>query len=76
MNYPSLFSPLKVGRYQLAHRVVLAPLTRMRAERPGLSPRPLNTEYYRQRTTPGGLLIAEATPVVATGHGNPGVPVI
>src|SRR6202020_338913 len=36
--------------------------------------RPLNTEYYRQRTTPGGLLIAEATPVVATGHGNPGVP--
>jgi len=74
MNYPSLFSPLKVGPYQLAHRVVLAPLTRMRAEKPGLSPRPLNTEYYRQRTTPGGLLIAEATPVVATGHGNPGVP--
>ena len=74
MNYPSLFSPLKVGPYQLAHRVMLAPLTRMRAEKPGLSPRPLNTEYYRQRTTPGGLLIAEATPVVATGHGNPGVP--
>jgi N-ethylmaleimide reductase len=74
MNYPSLFSPLKVGPYQLAHRVVLAPLTRMRAEKPGLSPRPLNTEYYRQRTTPGGLLIAEATPVLATGHGNPGVP--
>jgi N-ethylmaleimide reductase len=74
MNYPSLFSPLKVGPYQLRHRVVLAPLTRMRAEKPGLSPRPLNTEYYRQRTTPGGLLIAEATPVLATGHGNPGVP--
>jgi N-ethylmaleimide reductase len=74
MNYPSLFSPLKVGSYQLKHRVVLAPLTRMRAEKPGLSPRPLNTEYYRQRTTPGGLLIAEATPVLATGHGNPGVP--
>ena len=74
MNYPSLFSPLKVGPYQLKHRVVMAPLTRMRAEKPGLSPRPLNTEYYRQRTTPGGLLIAEATPVVATGHGNPGVP--
>jgi N-ethylmaleimide reductase len=74
MNHPSLFSPLKIGPYQLQHRVVLAPLTRMRAERPGLSPRPLNTEYYRQRATPGGLLIAEATPVLATGHGNPGVP--
>jgi N-ethylmaleimide reductase len=74
MNHPSLFSPLQVGPYQLQHRVVLAPLTRMRAEKPGLSPRPLNAEYYRQRATPGGLLIAEATPVVATGHGNPGVP--
>jgi N-ethylmaleimide reductase len=59
MNHPSLFSPLKVGPCQLQHRVVLAPLTRMRAERPGLSPRPL---------------IAEATPVATTGHGNPGVP--
>jgi N-ethylmaleimide reductase len=74
MNYPSLFSPLQIGPYRLQHRVVLAPLTRMRAEKPGLSPRPLNTEYYRQRATPGGLLIAEATPVLATGHGNPGVP--
>ena len=39
-----------------------------------LAPRPLNVEYYRQRATPGGLIIAEATPVMATGHGNPGVP--
>jgi N-ethylmaleimide reductase len=74
MNFPSLFSPLKIGPYQLAHRVVMAPLTRMRAERPSLAPRPLNAEYYRQRATPGGLLIAEASPVMATGHGNPGVP--
>jgi N-ethylmaleimide reductase len=74
MNFPSLFSPLRVGPYQLKHRVVLAPLTRMRAARPSLAPRPLNAEYYRQRATPGGLLIAEATPVLATGHGNPGVP--
>jgi N-ethylmaleimide reductase len=74
MNNLSLFSPLQIGLYQLKHRVVMAPLTRMRAEKPSLAPRPLNTEYYRQRATPGGLIIAEATPVVATGHGNPGVP--
>jgi N-ethylmaleimide reductase len=74
MNYPSLFSPLKIGPYHLKHRVVMAPLTRMRAEKPSLSPRPLNVEYYHQRATPGGLIIAEATPVMATGHGNPGVP--
>ncbi len=74
MNYPSLFSPLKVGPYQLKHRLVLAPLTRMRAEKPSLAPRPLNAEYYAQRATPGGLLIAEASPVMATGFGSPGVP--
>ncbi|KJC58217.1 N-ethylmaleimide reductase [Bradyrhizobium sp. LTSPM299] len=74
MNPPSLFSPLQIGPYQLKHRVVLAPLTRMRAARPSLAPRSLNAEYYAQRATPGGLLIAEASPVVATGFGNPGVP--
>jgi N-ethylmaleimide reductase len=74
MNFPSLFSPLKVGRYQLQHRVMLAPLTRMRAAKPSLAPRPLNAEYYAQRATAGGLLIAEASPVMATGFGSPGVP--
>jgi N-ethylmaleimide reductase len=74
MNFPSLFSPLKIGPYQLGHRVVMAPLTRMRAEKPSLAPRPLNAQYYGQRATPGGLIIAEASPVMATGHGNAGVP--
>src|SRR5512141_1537984 len=74
MNFPSLFSPLQVGPYRLNHRLVMAPLTRMRAERPSLAPRPLNAEYYAQRATPGGLIIAEASPVMATGFGNPGVP--
>ncbi len=74
MNFPHLFSPLKVGLYQLKHRVALAPLTRMRAAKPSLAPRPLNMEYYAQRATPGGLLIAEASPVTATGFGSPGVP--
>src|SRR6201992_4245589 len=74
MNFPSLFSPLQIGPYHLKHRVVLAPLTRLRAAKPSLAPRPLNAEYYAQRATPGGLLIAEASPVMATGFGNPGVP--
>src|SRR5882724_4115857 len=74
MHYPSLFSPLKVGPYQLQHRLALAPLTRMRAAKPSLAPRPLNAEYYAQRATAGGLIIAEASPVMATGFGSPGVP--
>ena len=74
MNFPSLFSPLQVGPYRLRHRVVMAPLTRMRAERTSFAPRALNAEYYGQRATPGGLIIAEASPVMATGRGNPATP--
>jgi N-ethylmaleimide reductase len=74
MNFPSLFSPLQIGPYHLKHRLVMAPLTRMRAEKPSLAPRPLNAKYYAQRATSGGLIIAEASPVMATGFGSPGVP--
>ena len=74
MKKPNLFSPLQVGPFTLAHRVVLAPLTRMRADKASFAPRPLNAEYYAQRTTAGGLLIAEASPVLATGRGNPATP--
>src|SRR3954452_8907593 len=52
----------------------MAPLTRMRAERSSFAPRPLNAEYYGQRATAGGLIIAEASPVAATGRGNPATP--
>jgi N-ethylmaleimide reductase len=74
MNSRSLFSPLQIGSFKLEHRVVMAPLTRMRAERATLAPRPLNAEYYGQRATSGGLIIAEASPVMASGYGNPDVP--
>lgn len=74
MKFPHLFSPVQIGPYQLKHRVVLAPLTRMRASKPSLAPRPLNAEYYAQRSTSGGLLIAEASPVSATAFGAPAVP--
>jgi N-ethylmaleimide reductase len=74
MNFPSLFSPLVVGPYRLQHRLVMAPLTRMRAERSSFAPRALNAEYYAQRATPGGLIVAEASPVMATGRGNPATP--
>ncbi len=74
MNFPLLFSPLQVGPYRLDHRIVMAPLTRMRAEKESFAPRPLNAEYYSQRATPGGLIIAEASPVMSTGRGNAGTP--
>ncbi len=45
----------------LSHRIVLAPLTRSRAETNTLTPNYLHAEYYSQRATKGGLLISEAT---------------
>ena len=74
MKFPHLFSPLVVGPCQLKHRLVMAPLTRMRALKPSHAPRTLNAEYYAQRATEGGLIIAEASPVTTTAFGNPGVP--
>ncbi len=75
MNPPTLFTPLQLGAVTLRNRIVMAPLTRMRASLPGNIPSALNAEYYRQRTT-AGLIITEATPVSATGHGyfnTPGI---
>jgi len=57
MTKLQLFSPLRLGPYQLKHRVILAPLTRMRAAQPGNVPNELNTEYYAQRASNGGLLV-------------------
>ncbi|MBP0589630.1 alkene reductase [Paraburkholderia sp. LEh10] len=69
----TLFTSVKVGSYEFSHRVVLAPLTRMRAEK-GAIPGPLMAEYYAQRTSPGALLIGEATIVAANGNGYLGAP--
>lgn len=71
MTSATLFSPLALGALRLDHRVVMAPLTRMRAGRPGNVPRALNAEYYGQRASPGGLIIAEASQVVPEGQGVP-----
>lgn len=68
-----LFTPVKVGAHDIAHRVVLAPLTRMRAD-DGARPGRLMAEYYRQRTSPGALLISEATIAAPNGNGYLGAP--
>jgi len=68
-----LMSAIKVGPYEISHRVVLAPLTRMRAEE-GAIPGPLMAEYYAQRTSKGGFLIGEATIAAENGNGYLGAP--
>ena len=68
-----LHSAVNVGPYEFAHRVVLAPLTRMRAEE-GARPGPLMAEYYGQRASEGGFLISEATIAAPSGNGYLGAP--
>ena len=61
-----LFSHINVGLFELDHRVVLAPLTRMRTEH-GNVPGDLMVDYYTQRASSGGLLISDATAVSPLG---------
>ena len=68
-----LFSTTEVGPYRLSHRVVMAPLTRMRSD-PGDIPSALMVEYYTQRASDGGLIVSEATPVSIRGNGYAGAP--
>src|SRR5246500_231676 len=68
-----LFTSTQVGPYKVSHRVVMAPLTRMRSD-PGDIPSELMVEYYTQRASEGGLIISEATPVSIRGFGYAGAP--
>ena len=61
MALRSLFRPCQVGGRALAHRVVLAPMTRTRADEMTLAPTAQTALYYAQRASRGGLLITEAT---------------
>lgn len=63
----TLYSPFNLGPITLANRMVMAPLTRNRAE-PGNVPGPMTIEYYAQRASVG-LIIAEATQVSAQAQG-------
>jgi len=67
-----LFQPLQLGDITLANRMVMAPLTRNRAE-PGNVPGPMTVEYYAQRAGLG-LIIAEATQVSAQAQGYVATP--
>lgn len=69
-----LFTPVQIGPITLKHRVVMAPLTRSRAQQPGDIPSDLMLEYYTQRTSDSGLVITEATAISITSRGWFGAP--
>ncbi|KAJ9549363.1 hypothetical protein OSB04_021906 [Centaurea solstitialis] len=65
-----LLTPYKMANFQLAHRIVLAPLTRFRSYKS--LPQSHAILYYSQRTSHGGFLIAEATIISHAAQGEGG----
>lgn len=66
-----LLKPYSLGKFDLPHRMVYAPLTRCRAL--GGVPQPAAAEYYAQRSS-AGLILSEATCICVEAHGYPNVP--
>ncbi|KAF8187963.1 FMN-linked oxidoreductase [Mycena galopus ATCC 62051] len=66
-----LFEPIAIGTVALQHRVVLAPMTRLKSSESHVPILPLVAEFYGQRASkPGSLLVTEATYVAARGGGT------
>jgi N-ethylmaleimide reductase len=71
---PTLFDPLRVGQMELDNRIIMAPMTRSRANDEGIQP-PFVAEYYGQRAS-AGLIITEATNISPMAKGyvrTPGI---
>lgn len=69
-----LFTPVQIGRYTLPNRLVMAPMTRSRADDNGV-PSDLVVTYYAQRAS-AGLIITEGVFPSAMGKGyvrTPGI---
>ena len=67
-----LFEPFQLGNMKLANRMVMAPMTRNRADE-NTAVVPMTTTYYQQRAT-AGLIITEASQVSPDGVGYPATP--
>jgi len=69
---PTLFDPVEMGAIALPNRILMAPLTRGRADRAGV-PTPIMADYYAQRAA-AGLIISKATGISREGLGWPYAP--
>lgn len=71
---PTLFNPIKIGNIELNNRIIMAPMTRSRANDEGVQPT-FVSEYYGQRAS-AGLIITEATNISPMAKGyvrTPGI---
>lgn len=73
MNQSVLLQPITIGQSTLDNRIVMAPLTRLRAVEPDDLPSPFAAEYYAQRAS-AGLIITEASQISWQSKGYAGTP--
>ena len=73
MSTSKLFSKVSVGPFTLAHRVVMAPMTRMRSN-PDDTVSDIMVEHYGQRASKNALLIMEGSVVSPRGNSYQGAP--
>ncbi len=75
MSHAALFTPVTLGSLTLSNRILMAPLTRCRADADHV-PTAVMAEYYAQRAS-AGLIVAEATMAIeghsAFGGREPGI---
>lgn len=62
MSKQALLKPIKIGDMELKNRIIMAPMTRNRAENEDDAPTDLHAEYYKQRAS-AGLIISEGSQV-------------
>src|SRR6059058_4675467 len=67
-----VLQPVAIGGLQLKNRIVMAPMTRSRADDQGVPPA-YAADYYAQRAD-AGLIITEATNISAQARGYPRTP--
>jgi N-ethylmaleimide reductase len=72
VHTPNLFDPLTIGDLELRNRIVMAPMTRNRADVQGV-PTAMMATYYGQRAS-AGLIVSESAPILAQAVGYPCTP--
>jgi N-ethylmaleimide reductase len=68
MNPQPLLTPVRMGKLELRNRIIMAPMTRMRASNAGYAPTELHADYYAQRAS-AGLIIGEGTEISPDAYG-------
>lgn len=68
-----LFKPYNLGTVNVSNRIVMAPMTRSRADNSELAATDLHAKYYRQRAS-AGLIISEGTTISKIANGYINVP--